>query len=70
MEVSNREGDLKVREGINWLCLEAFIMRLEDKWYYALAGEDTYERLKDLRAWHLKTITICSRSKRWYELTT
>ena len=67
LDTGTLSGGEKTREGIDWPRLEALVTGQESDWYHELVGHDAYEKLRDVRARHIKCIVICPRSKRWWD---
>ena len=38
----------------------------DERWYGDLIGETAYDKLLDLRRKHLKLLTVCGKSKQWW----
>ena len=54
------------REVVDWDRLEATLADKDEGWYGGLKGVTAYDKLMDLRRKHLKMLSLCGRSKWWW----
>ena len=54
------------REVVDWDRLGATLADKDEGWYGGLVGVTAYNKLLDLRRKHLKLLTVCGKSKRWW----